>query len=244
MALGDYNNNEQGFRPTVYGYSFYNTDNDLFKSRMQFSMWSRTIKISIEQMTRKGEDGGMNEYDSENNSVIYLNPSKAQMFGTIIERFYKNPEKYNGYGVASSRAFICIYREGNYDVIRIDKICDDGHVEEGNKYVINTRHGVISGWEGGSPVYDSELCANLDYIQIIAQLKDYAKYMNNTIAFTVADQLNYNNTWLRNALIKIAGAADVTLTSGARSSKPVSGTSQFAGSEDSGLDDLDSFLDE
>lgn len=244
MALGDYNNNEQNFRPTVYGYSLYNTENDLFKSRIQFSMWSRTIKISIEQMTRKSEDGGMNEYDSENNSVIYLNPSKAQMFATIIEKFYKNPEKYNGYGVASSRAFICIYRDGNYDVIRIDKIKDDGHIEEGNKYVINTRHGVISGWEGGNPVYDGDLCANLDYIQIISQLKDYAKNMNNAVAFTVVDQLNYNNSWFRNALIKIAGANNITLSNSRSAAKPVSGTSQFAGSEDRGLDDLDSFLDD
>ena len=55
MALGDntYNNNDQQFRPTVYGYSLYNTDNDYEKSRLTFTMWARTIKISIEEMTRE-----------------------------------------------------------------------------------------------------------------------------------------------------------------------------------------------
>lgn len=243
MALGDntYNNNDQQFRPTVYGYSLYNTDNDYEKSRLTFTMWARTIKISIEEMTREAENGRMAEFDTKNSSIIYLTPSKAYMLAGIVEKYYKNPEQYSGYGVASARAFITISREGDYDVIRINEITGTG-VRKGLGYVINTNYNIVTSYDDNGPTYNNEMFANMDFIQIITQLKDYAKAMDNTIAFTVMDQNNRNTNWLRSAVTKIAAANNINLSN--KQAKPASGNrSQFA-YQDEETDDLDSFLDD
>lgn len=243
MALGDYNNNnseQQMFRPTVYGYSLYSNNSNTAKSRIAFSMWQKTIKISIERMIKEGSNGHMSEYDSKNPSVVYLTAPKALMLGELLAKYIKDPETFSGYGVSSARAFISINRVDGEDILQIDSVSGED-IREGEKYVINTKHPVVSGWRNGNRVYDNDLFNALDFVQIISQLKDYAKAMNNTIAFSVIDNNSWNTSWYRDALRKIAGASNINLGNGSKKSSSNSGSgdshSQF-GSESGSLDDF------
>ena len=205
MALGDsYNNNRQdNVRPTVYGYSLYNITSERNKSRISFSMWQRTIKISIENMIREAQGSQMAEYDNKNASVIYLTSAKALMLASILEKYQKDPEAYSGYGIASARALLTIFREDDEDIIRIDALGNSGTVAEGSEYVINKLHSVVSSVNNKGIAYDDESMSGLDFEQMIYQLRDYGRFANNSISFTVLDTLSYNaNT--NNSFIKVA----------------------------------------
>lgn len=225
-----YDNNQQQYTPNGYGYRFYNTTSDIAKSRISFNMWQSTIKITIENMIKEAVGSNMAEYDTKNASVIYLTPSKALMFGSIIEKYMKDPATYDGYGIASAKAFISINKIEGEDVIQINGTVNNS-LNPGNKFVVSKKHPCVSKWTSGGPVYDDELFANLDLYQIITQLKDYAKAMNNTIAFSVWNSNSYNTGKLREAINKILGENNISNTG---TFKP-----QDSSSSGIGIDDLD-----
>ena len=110
--------NESRFSPTVYGYSFSNSESVVDKSNIQFSMWKTTIKISISPLI----DTGTNEWrvDRKNAISAYLIPAKAMMFANILKRYKEDPEKYNNWGVASGSAYISVtYAATELDLIAI-----------------------------------------------------------------------------------------------------------------------------
>lgn len=224
MALGDsYRNNtstqrREVFRPTLYGYSFANTDdNAIEKSRITFSMWKTTIKIAIAKST--GVDGnGYTIWDKDNQAAIYLTPIKAKMFAEIIEKFIEDPVKYSGYGVDSGKGLITISNgeeagHPNHWCIIIRTVNKDtGKCERIDGYEIKKSSYAVFGYsDDGQYQKDVESFANAEIEMIVSQLKDYAEAANNAIAFSVVDSMSYSHDYTTSLLNKIAGACGVSM---------------------------------
>lgn len=201
MAYNTSNNNQsQIFHPNVYGRVVVNTKSDIAKSSLSFTMWKSTIRITISKMINESADGKLAQFDQKNGSSIYLTTNKAYMLAALIEKFIEDPDKYNGYGVASTKAVLRLFKEGEDSVITIDTFSNNG-LTPGNKYVINKENAaVVTGVDNNQCIYDYNLFQNLDFQTIITQLKEYYKAMTNSIAFTVMDANAYNNDFIRKSL--------------------------------------------
>jgi hypothetical protein len=188
--------NESRFSPTVYGYSFSNSESVVDKSNIQFSMWKTTIKISISPLI----DTGTNEWrvDRKNAISAYLIPAKAMMFANILKRYKEDPEKYNNWGVASGSAYISVINpksikpdaEG-FAIINIRRISTEGVVEASYSYEVKAggTYNAVIGFDEKkgtfSQDFDTYAATELDLIAI--QLMQYAKAMSNAVAFTVTN---------------------------------------------------------
>lgn len=193
--------NETRFSPTVYGYSFSNSESIIDKSNIQFSMWKTTIKIAICPLI----DTGTNEWrvDRKNSIAAYLTPAKAMMFSNILKRFKEDRVKYNNWGVASGSAYISVIdpksikpNADGFAIINIRRISSEGVVESSYSYEVksgNSYNAVIGFDEKKgtfSQDFDTYAATELDLIAI--QLKQYAKAMSNAVAFTVThNQYDY-----------------------------------------------------
>lgn len=231
MALGDsYRNNSSGvqrkevFRPTVYGYNFTNIDNDAIdKSRISFSMWKNTIKISISKSTGTDQNG-FTVWDKDNQASIYLTAIKAKTFADIIEKFIEDPVKYSGYGVDSGKGLITISNgeelgKPNHWCIIIRTVNKEtGKCERTDGYEIKRSNYAIYGYDNdGNYNKDEETFSDTEIYMIISQLRDYAEAANNAIAFSVIDGLSYSHDYTNNLLSKIAGACGVSMNQSSQS---------------------------
>lgn len=236
MALGDsYGKSYSGvqkkeiFRPTLFGYSFTNTSEDVTeKSRLSFSMWKSTIKVSIAKLVGLDQNG-FNNWDRDNQAVIYLTPVKANTFAHIIEKFVEDPVKYDGYGVTAGKGFISINNnDGRWTIMIYIVNPESGKAERIDGYEVKRSNFAIYAYDGnGSFEKDEEGFKDEEIYMIIAQLKDYAEAANNAIAFAVADSLASNHDYTSNMLNKIASACGVS-GSGASQAR-----SYFAGGSNS-----------
>lgn len=236
MALGDNNNRE--LRPTVYsGYTFYNTRSEKAKSRMNFSMWKNTIKLSIERMVKESNDGYGAEFDTENPALLYLTASKALVLTDLLKAYLRDPEQYSGFGVESARALITITREGDDDVLTVSTK-NGSEIGDGLSYVLNHSFPVVEKVkEDGSISYNNSFASSTDIKQLIFQLDDYVHAMNNTIAFSVIDNLA-RNTQSKYSFLKEAlsgGSSYGNNNSGSRYGKG-------SASQNNEVDDLDDFM--
>lgn len=224
MALGDNNYRYNGerremYRPTVYGIALNNTtEQAIDKSSLSFSMWKSTIKISIAYPLANQGTAEYTQWDRDNAGVIYLTPTKASMFAEILERFIENPEKYTGYGVAAGKSLITISdgsegnKAGHWCIIIRQVNTETGKCEKIYGYEIKKDYSVIYGYDNsGNYKKDSSLFENKELMMVIDQLKDYARNANNAIAFSVIDNMSWNNEHLMSTLTKIAEGVGVNL---------------------------------
>ena len=192
---------DQGYSPTVYsGYAMYNPVSTIDKTGLTFSMWKTTLKVSIIPVIESG--AGNDEpakYDYRNSATIFLTPSKAHMFATILKKFKEDPEKYSNYGVNTPQCIISVDsaktfgKDTNDPVITIRKLGDAGNIELSYSYECrNDFYSSVVGFSASSPKdykQDFEMFKNLDIDMIIEQLEQYYVAMTKTIAFTVTHEL-------------------------------------------------------
>lgn len=222
MALGDsnYSRNNGGnnysndqkkdvYRPTVYGYAFANTQDDAVdKSKLSFSMWKSTIKISIAKCT--GENNGYPTWDRDNQASIFLTPYKAKIFADIMEKFYEDPVKYNGYGIDSGKSLITISNGEEFDhpnhfciVIRLVNR-DSGKTERVDGFDIKRTGYALYDYNGDSSFSrDNETFKDTEFFMIVHQLRSYADAASNSIAFSVADTISHSMDYLSTGITKI-----------------------------------------
>lgn len=230
MALGQtYNNNKQKefYRPTVYGYSMSNTaESAVDSTNLSFSMWKGTIKLAIAPGVKNDNQDGAMQFDRENAAAIYLSHSKAYMFAEVLKNFMKDPKTYNGYGVYAGAGLITISDgkeyEANGPCLVIRKINKDtANVEASYAYEFKRDyHKVIEHFDEESKDFseNADMFSNLELLQVIAQLEDYARAMNNAIAFAVCDNMAFQQHYLTDSLGKIAAKLGVQLSGGQKSS--------------------------
>jgi hypothetical protein len=186
--------NETRFSPTVFGFSFSNSESVIDKSNIQFSMWKTTIKINICPLI----DTGTNEWrvDRKNSICAYLIPAKALMFADILKKYKTDPNKYSNWGVASGSAYISVINPkeikdnaDGYAIINIRRISSEGVVESSYNYEVKSggSYNAVIGFDEkkGTFSQDFKEYASTELDLIIAQLEQYALAMTNTHAFTV-----------------------------------------------------------
>lgn len=224
MALGQtYNNNreEEGYRPTIYGYSMSNTSESAVDvTNLSFSMWKNSLKIAIAPSV-KGGNSDRTEWDRKSAACIYLTPTKAYMLADLLKNFNKDQAAYNGWGVFAGQGLITISDgkefKGNNPCLTIRKIGENGSVESSYAYEFKSDYHVVLesfNEENGEFAENKSMFANLELEQVIWQLEDYARNSNNAIAFTVCDNMARQNDYISSGLGKIASKLGVELGNG------------------------------
>ena len=218
MALGNYDNNDKDFRPTVYGFSTSNTSESAADiTNLSFTMWKSTIKIAIAPAV-SGGNGERTEWDRKRAAATYLTPIKAHQFAQILKDFMKDPKTYSGWGVFAGKGLITISDgkefNANGPCIVIQLISPEGSVDSQFAYELKRDyHRVIESFNGesGEFVDNSDKFQNIELEHIIWQLEDYSRASNNAIAFSVVDNMSWGMNHQNNDLEKIAAKLGVDL---------------------------------
>lgn len=243
MALGqNYNNNEEkeAYRPTVYGYAMSNTESEIDKSNLSFSMWKSTMKIAIAPKVETSKDENP-EWDRKAAAVIYLNHSKARIMAEVLKGFVKSPKAFNGKGVWAGAGLLTVSTGEEFSIqapcLVIRKINgENGKVESSYAYEFkrNYHHSVAEfNEESGEFARDYESYDNLEILQIITMLESYYNAMTGAVAFSVADNLSFSQNRVNDSLAKIASGVGVELYA-QKAAKSGGGSSYFANNRQSG----------
>lgn len=201
-----------GYSPSVYGYSFSNSESTIDKTNLSFGMWKTTLQIRIAPLVESGTEFHI---DRKNSVAIFLIPAKAKMFADILRKYKEDPEKMNNYGVASGKSLITVMspkafkKDSNGCIINIRNITPEGVVEASYSYETKSTYNTVSGYDdkNGSFSQDFKTYETLEIDLIITQLEEYVKAMTNTYAFAnVMQMYPYAD--------KIASKLGVDLTNG------------------------------
>lgn len=192
-AFGNYGQTNLN-TPTVYGYALFNKESTIDKTMMSFSMWKTTLKIGIFPLIESDNDEV--KYDKKNGTSIFLTPTKARIFSTILQNFKQDPVKFNNNGVPAGQSLITIVNSSEFNkpeagpAIIIRKISAEGQVESSYAYEIKKNfHNAVVGFNEKTGKFDQDFTSynDLEIDMIITQLEEYYKAMTNATAFTVID---------------------------------------------------------
>ena len=244
MSLGNtYDNNARGkkevYDPSVYTpYKMNNAEGKIEQTCLSFSLWNNSLKISIFPRKNTGVDGQVS-FDYDNGISIYLNHTKARMLANEIRHFMADPEKFDNSGVPSGQALITVSRGTEFNspapLIIIRKIDENGTVmssfayETKNNFFFSVRNYTEAGQFQKS--YDDY--RKLELEEIVTMLEEFYKASTCAVAFTVIDQMKYENTRQKNVLNAIASKLGVE-TSGGGSRRSYSSSSYFNNASGSG----------
>lgn len=229
MALGQTfdNNGKDAYRPTVYGISMSNTDeNAVDRTQLSFSMWKGTIKLQIAPMVKASTSDDYPKADRDNAAAIYLSPTKAHMLAVIMQKCLDDLKGFplDGYSVNAGGGLITIssgkaFGASQPCIVLRSINPDTGKVEAMYAYEFKTNyHTIIKKYDEEAGTYDEDasMFANVEMMQIIEQLEDYARASNHAVAFSVADSMSYQLNAMRSDIGKVAEKLGVALGNGKR----------------------------
>lgn len=237
MSLGNsYNNNQKNtvYDPNVYSpYRMNNAESTVDKTCITFTFWKNILRITIAPKKDTGNDETV--FDLENGISIYLNHTKARIFADMIKRFMQDPETYDNSGVPSGQGLITISTGKEYNspspLIVIRKIDEAGTVLSSFAYQFkNDYYFAINNYsEGGQFTKLTNEFASLEIEQLVTLLEEYYKAMTCATAYTVLDQMKFENNRTSTKLNAIAAKLGVELPGGkGRSGGNYSSTSFFS----------------
>lgn len=214
MALGDtYNNNEKKkYSEQVYSnYRFSNIESPVDKTVLTFGYWNKLLKIAI--APKKETSDGSVAYDYDNAGAVYLTHTKALILHNEIIKFledYKNGSAPKNVGVNSGDKgliYICNGEEFNAagPCLVIRKIDEKGNSTSTFVYEFkrNTHQAILNYEEKGGK-FESRIYELIEIEQLATQLKSYYESMTMAIAYSVNEQLKYDNSRI-NTKLKIIG---------------------------------------
>ena len=85
----NYSNYNKDYCPTVYGAVFSNKNSEIDKTSLSFSMWQKTIKITIAPLIET-IDGDV-KVDYKGSIGAFLSPTKAYIFSNMKVTTCLNP---------------------------------------------------------------------------------------------------------------------------------------------------------
>lgn len=182
---------QNDFCPTVYGASLSNSDSSIDKTNLNFSMWQKTLKITISPLVEG--IGNESRIDFKNGLSIYLSPTKALMFADILKKYRKDPKTFSNHGVPSGQGLITIAHPSLYNkgdncgpIINIKKIAQEGNVEQSYSYELKQSYNSVVGFNDSTGKFkqDYESYVNIELDMIIVQIEEYVKAMTNATAFS------------------------------------------------------------
>lgn len=127
----------------VEGIAFYNRDGK-YKSGLSCTLWNKMLKIAIlryDDITDTFSGGRANDHP-----CIFLGQTKAFLLSNILKKFKKDREKYNGYGIFTSKAIITILNGTSFGggindcALRIVKFNNEMLIDNHGAYQFNTNY--------------------------------------------------------------------------------------------------------
>lgn len=209
MSLGTYENNrKQNSGPTVYSpYRVNNGLSEVDMTCMTYSYWNNMLRITI--APKKDTNNDEISFDMDASISIYLNHTKARMFADVIKMFLEDPDTYNNAGITAGAAAIIINNGKSYNaegpVMIIRKIDNNtGEVLAEFAYEFKRNyHFAITNYDGTSfdRLYDP--FNDIEIKQLLTLLEQYYLAMTNATAYTVIDQMKYDQGRTAGKLNKI-----------------------------------------
>lgn len=202
MAFGNYTNNgtkKQGpFDPTVYSpYKFNNARSAVDQTRLSIQFWNNSMRIMI---SPKAADSPEDQptFDDKNSISIYLNHTKARMLSYVIKGFIEDPARFDNCGVTAGTSLLTIStgKEFNskFPLIIIRKVNENGSVAASFAYEIKGDfHRIIKGFDQSNGHYEEQFYPNLELEQLITALEEFYKAESRAIAYSVVDQMKFDN---------------------------------------------------
>ena len=250
MAFGNYSNNsakKQGpFDPTVYSpYKFNNARSAVDQTRLSIQFWNNSMRIMI---SPKAADSPEDQptFDDKNSISIYLNHTKARMLSYVIRGFIEDPAKFDNCGVTAGTSLLTIStgKEFNskFPLIIIRKVSEDGSVSASFAYEIKGDfHRIIRGFDQSNGHFDEQFYPNLELEQLITCLEEFYKAESRAIAYSVVDQMKFDNYRVNTRLSRIGEKLGVDMGMGQGGSGSSSSTSYFSKSNSSSSSGSGSF---
>ena len=210
MALGDagrFQKNPNLIVANSNGYSFTNLNSDaIVKSKLTFSMWSKMLKISINENFIEG-DNGM-EWNPTSAANIYLGYDKAMQLLHLLKEYKEDKTRgLNENVIESGKSLIGIYNGAYFNksdditVIRVVQFTDDSKntISKQAAYQLNSGscYGTVDestmkvSYSDDHKYYDKELDL------ITTQIETYVNSMANSFAYANAENASYNDSMLR-----------------------------------------------
>ena len=224
MALGRTNNgnNRQQYQPSVYSpYRFSNIEGAVESSRLSITYWNNYMKVII--TPRKNTSNDEVSWDDENALMIYLTHTKARLLAMEIKNFLSDQETYNSAGVPSGEGLITISNGYEFNVagpcLVIRKVDGEGCVTASIMYEFKKDyHYTIRNYEVNDGVSKFDKCTEdynfIEVEQFMFALMSYAEAMTSAVAYTVIDQMKYENSRMNTKMETLASALGVSFTTG------------------------------
>lgn len=196
----------------VEGIAFYNR-NSPYKSGLSCTLWNKMMKIAIlryDPHTDTFSAGRANDH-----ACIFLGQTKAFLLSNILKKFKKDRERYNGYGVFTSKAVITILNGASFGgndndcAIRIVKFNNDMIIDDQGAYQFNTNYyeyATNMTAEDNMVTFDRvDYEPELDDVELdlfIAQLDEFVKATTFSQAYATYECMNPSITTIKNSLIE------------------------------------------
>jgi hypothetical protein len=213
-----------------------NTESEIDVTNLSTSMWKGTMKIAITPKVESSKEDNP-EWDRKAAALIYLNHSKSRIMAEVLHNFLQDPKKWNGCGVWAGQGLLTVSTGEEFDkkspCLVIREINEKGQVESSYAYEFKRKyHHSVKNFNEKSAEFDRdyESFETLEIKQFITQLEEYYKAMTGCVAFSVMDNMAYQQHRLNENLNKIASGVGVELYSSQKSSR--GGNSYFAPNKD------------
>lgn len=235
MSYNSYSNNKNAnkpYEPDVYTpYRFNNAESSVDKTCLTFSIWNRSLKISIAPRKENSEEVA---FDMEKGVTVYLNHTKARILHDEIQNFLRDPDTYNGSGIPTGQGIITISNGKEFGstnpVLTIRKVDELGNVVSCFVYEFKTDYYYsVRNYDGGMN-FNKEFDAYryLEIQSMLTMLEEYYKAMTYTIAYSVIEANKYNQSIITNRLNSLCEKMGIeTNRSSKAGSKYTSSTSFF-----------------
>lgn len=239
MALGDsynYNgsnntdNNKKQYRsPEVY--SAYNTSNEtgVDPSALSYSFWNGLLKISIAPILKNPTE--KQKWDHKNASSVYLTHRIARIVYNEAKSVIAG-EKDNG-GSRTGQSGLITFSNGKEvgcagPCIIIRSIESDGTITA--TYVYEFRRGFhygVSNFRADTSDFEKTYYDDTEVNEFLSILDQFATAMSKATAYTVIDEMKYDNNRMNTKIGLIAEALGVEFNGGNSNNNSRGGSSYF-----------------
>lgn len=206
-------NNRNKYAVSINGIALFNNNENEYRSGIGFSMWNNMLKIYIIPFDET--EGRFNTSYLANHACIFLSQTKAIMLSELLKKFKKDREKYNGYGVKTSKSIITINNGTRFNssidktAIRIIKFnYDDNMIDNEGAYQLKSDYYAESyinnvSNNNGIVEYDKIETPNFKDIEldlIINQIDEFIKATTNAYAYSTSQAMEYNIRTIKESL--------------------------------------------
>lgn len=241
MALGDTyggntDSNKKEFKsPEVY--SGFNTSNEngIDPSALSYSFWKGFLKIAIAPLLKNPTD--KQKWDHKNAACVYLTHTHARVLKKMALSVLEG-KMFNGGVIAQGTNLITLSdgkevgAKGPCLIIRC--VQQDGTISGTYVYEFNRDNYGIVNFKADSSDFDREFYENVEIDEFIEILDEFSEQMSKATAYTVIEEMKYDNSRLNTKIGLIAEALGVEFIGGRGKGGSKSNSSYFdSGNSDS-----------